>query len=243
MLDAVDALGRDHAGRVVRRRAASACPVRCTARCCWTRPAPCCVPPSCGTMSASTAECAELEAAVPNLRQVTGNIAMPGFTAPKLLWVRKHEPAVFARLRTVLLPKAYIRYRMTGEMIEEMSDASGTLWLDVGARDWSDVSACGHRPVPSRPCRAWSRAMPPPGRFARNSPLAGAWRDGPFWPAAPGTTPRARSGCRRSGQATRSSRWAHPACCSPRPSGSGRIRKPPSTRSVMRCPRPGTRWA
>jgi xylulokinase len=87
----------------------------------------------------SAPECAELEAAVPDLRQVTGNIAMPGFTAPKLLWVRKHEPAVFARVRTVLLPKAYIRYRMTGEMIEEMSDASGTLWLDVGRRDWSDI--------------------------------------------------------------------------------------------------------
>ena len=87
----------------------------------------------------SAAECTELEDAVPDLRQVTGNIAMPGFTAPKLLWVRKHEPAVFAAVRTVLLPKAYIRYRMTGDMIEEMSDASGTLWLDVGARDWSDV--------------------------------------------------------------------------------------------------------
>ena len=70
---------------------------------------------------------------------MTGNIAMPGFTAPKLLWVRKHEPAIFAAARTVLLPKAYIRYRMTGEMVEEMSDASGTLWLDVGARDWSGV--------------------------------------------------------------------------------------------------------
>jgi xylulokinase len=90
-------------------------------------------------------ESAELETAFPALRQVTGNIAMPGFTAPKLLWVRKHEPAVFASVRKVLLPKAYIRYRLTGEMIEEMSDASGTLWLDVGARDWSDaaLSACG----------------------------------------------------------------------------------------------------
>lgn len=87
----------------------------------------------------SAAECTELEKAVPELRQITGNIAMAGFTAPKLLWVRKHEPAVFAALRSVLLPKAYVRYRMTGEMIEEMSDASGTLWLDVGARDWSDV--------------------------------------------------------------------------------------------------------
>jgi xylulokinase len=70
---------------------------------------------------------------------------MPGFTAPKLLWVRKHEPTVFAHLCKVLLPKAYVRYRMSGEMIEEMSDASGTLWLDVGARNWSDaaLSACG----------------------------------------------------------------------------------------------------
>jgi xylulokinase len=87
----------------------------------------------------SATECADLEQAVPALREITGNIAMPGFTAPKLLWVRRHEPAVFAKVRTVLLPKAYIRYRMTGELIEEMSDASGTLWLDVGARDWSDV--------------------------------------------------------------------------------------------------------
>jgi xylulokinase len=63
---------------------------------------------------------------------------MPGFTAPKLLWVRKHEPAIFAKLRSVLLPKAYVRFRMTGEKVEEMSDASGTLWLDVGRRDWSD---------------------------------------------------------------------------------------------------------
>jgi xylulokinase len=88
----------------------------------------------------ATAECAELEAAFPTLRQVTGNIAMPGFTAPKLLWVQRHEPAVFARIHKVLLPKAYIRFRLTGEYIEEMSDASGTLWLAVGARDWSDAA-------------------------------------------------------------------------------------------------------
>jgi xylulokinase len=88
----------------------------------------------------SAAECLKLENAFPALRDVTGNIAMPGFTAPKLLWVRKHEPAVFEQIATVLLPKAYIRYRLTGEMIEDMSDASGTLWLDVGARDWSNVA-------------------------------------------------------------------------------------------------------
>ena len=87
----------------------------------------------------SAAECAELEAACPDLHAVTGNLAMPGFTAPKLLWVRKHEPEVFARTRHVVLPKAYVRYRMTGDFVEEMSDASGTLWLDVGKRDWSDA--------------------------------------------------------------------------------------------------------
>ena len=86
----------------------------------------------------ASAECAALEAGFPQLRQVTGNIAMPGFTAPKLLWVRTHEPALFARIRTVLLPKAWVRYRMTGELLDEMSDASGTLWLDVGGRRWSD---------------------------------------------------------------------------------------------------------
>ena len=64
---------------------------------------------------------------------------MPGFTAPKLLWVRRHEPDIFARIATVLLPKAWIRLQLTGEAIEDMSDASGTLWLDVGARDWSDA--------------------------------------------------------------------------------------------------------
>lgn len=84
------------------------------------------------------AECAELESACPNLRAIAGNIAMPGFTAPKLLWLRKHEPDVFAHTDTVLLPKDYVRFRLTGHHVSEMSDASGTLWLDVGARDWSD---------------------------------------------------------------------------------------------------------
>jgi xylulokinase len=88
----------------------------------------------------SIAECAELEARFPALRDVTGNIAMPGFTAPKLLWVRKHEPAVFAATRKVLLPKAYVRLRLTGEHIEDMSDASGTLWLEPARRDWSDAA-------------------------------------------------------------------------------------------------------
>ncbi len=86
----------------------------------------------------SAAECAEMEAALPSLRDIAGNIAMPGFTAPKIAWVRKHEPEIFGRIAKVLLPKAYIRLLLTGEHVEDMSDAAGTLWLDVGKRDWSD---------------------------------------------------------------------------------------------------------
>lgn len=86
----------------------------------------------------SAQECREMEAALPNLRQLAGNIAMPGFTAPKIAWVRKHEPAIFEKIAKVLLPKAYIRLLLSGEHVEDMSDAAGTLWLDVGKRDWSD---------------------------------------------------------------------------------------------------------
>jgi xylulokinase len=86
----------------------------------------------------SAAECAEMEAALPTLRQIAGNIAMPGFTAPKIAWVRKHEPEIYSKIAKVLLPKAYVRLLMTGDYIEDKSDASGTLWLDVGKRDWSD---------------------------------------------------------------------------------------------------------
>lgn len=86
----------------------------------------------------SAAECGELMNRLPALPQIAGNLAMPGFTAPKLLWVAKHEPEVFKKVASVLLPKDYLRLRMTGEKVSEMSDAAGTLWLDVAKRDWSD---------------------------------------------------------------------------------------------------------
>ncbi|WP_184017380.1 xylulokinase [Sphingobium boeckii] len=93
----------------------------------------------------SFAECEALERAVPALHGITGNLAMPGFTAPKLLWVREHEPEIFDRVRHVLLPKDYVRLRMTGDFASDMSDSAGTLWLDVAARRWSDaiLNACG----------------------------------------------------------------------------------------------------
>lgn len=86
----------------------------------------------------SAQECRELEASVPNSRQITGNLMMPGFTAPKLKWVAKHEPDVFAQIDKVLLPKDYLRWKMSGVFASDMSDAAGTMWLDVGQRDWSD---------------------------------------------------------------------------------------------------------
>ncbi|MBI3349932.1 MAG: xylulokinase [Burkholderiales bacterium] len=93
----------------------------------------------------SHAECAELEAAAPRLHAIAGNLAMPGFTAPKLLWVKKHEPALFARVASVLLPKDWLRLLLSGDKVSDPSDAAGTLWLDVARRDWSDelLAACG----------------------------------------------------------------------------------------------------
>jgi len=72
----------------------------------------------------------------PDFRAITGNIVFPGFTAPKLAWLRKAEPATFDRLARVLLPKDFLRLWLTGEHVGEMSDAAGTSWLDTGARAW-----------------------------------------------------------------------------------------------------------
>ncbi|WLI78099.1 xylulokinase [Kosakonia sp. H02] len=89
-------------------------------------------------------ECQLLEAQVKNSRAITGNLMMPGFTAPKLLWVQRHEPEVFAKVAKVLLPKDFLRLKMSGVFASDMSDAAGTMWLDVAKRDWSDemLSAC-----------------------------------------------------------------------------------------------------
>lgn len=85
------------------------------------------------------AECDEMMAALPTLPDLAGSLAMPGFTAPKLRWVARHEPEIFQQVAKVLLPKDYVRRMLTGEYACDMSDASGTLWLDVQQRDWSDA--------------------------------------------------------------------------------------------------------
>lgn len=84
----------------------------------------------------SAAEAAALDAD-PAFRAQSGNIVFPGFTAPKLVWVQRHEPAIFDKIAKVLLPKDYLRLWLTGELASDMSDASGSSWLDVGARRWS----------------------------------------------------------------------------------------------------------
>jgi xylulokinase len=86
------------------------------------------------------AECAEIEERIglERLIELTGNRALAGFTAPKLLWMRRHEPELYGRIARIALPKDYVRLRLCGEHATDVSDASGTLLLDVAARTWSD---------------------------------------------------------------------------------------------------------
>ena len=105
----------------------------------------------------SFAECAALELAVPDSRAITGNIAMPGFTAPKLAWVRANEPEVFAAARTVLLPKDYVRLCLTGEKASDMSDQRGDF-----VAGWRKARLVGRDavrlpPHPRRHARAYMR--------------------------------------------------------------------------------------
>lgn len=83
-------------------------------------------------------QCQMLEAQYPQFKKITGNLVMPGFTAPKLQWVAEHEPEIFQRIAHVLLPKDFLRWKMSGNFASDMSDSAGTLWLDMQKRDWSD---------------------------------------------------------------------------------------------------------
>lgn len=115
----------------------------------------------------SHAQCTELETdRAPDSRRLTGNIAMPGFTAPKVMWVEANEPDVFRQTALVLLPKDHLRLSLTGEAVSDMSDASGTLWLDVGARRWSDAMLAATHLTPSH--------MP---RLVEGSQASGTLRD------------------------------------------------------------------
>ncbi len=87
----------------------------------------------------SVAECDDLMARVPNLGSIAGVIAMPGFLAPKLLWLQRHEPAVAARLERLFLPKDWLRFRLTGTAVTDPCDASGALLMDVAQRAYAPL--------------------------------------------------------------------------------------------------------
>jgi xylulokinase len=93
----------------------------------------------------SHAECDALTAMEPEFVSKGGNLLMPGFTAPKLEWVRQHEPELFTKIRKILLPKDYVRLCMTGDMATDASDAAGTLWMNIESRCWHEplLEACG----------------------------------------------------------------------------------------------------
>lgn len=158
-------------------------------------------------------ECALLEERVPTSREITGNLMMPGFTAPKLLWVQRHEPEIFSQVAKVLLPKDYLRLRMTGEFASDMSDAAGTMWLDVAKRDWSEtmLDAChltrNHMPALFEGCELTGTLLPS---------VAQQWNM-PAVPVVAGAeiTPRGRLawGWRMPGR--RCCRWAPPGSTLP----------------------------
>ena len=128
----------------------------------------------------------------PRFREITGNIVFPGFTAPKLVWVKDNEPDVFAKVARVLLPKDYLRLWLTGEFISEMSDSAGTSWLDVGRRVWSRelLAATGldesHMP-------ALVEGTEPAGTL--KAPLAARWGMGGGVVVAGGAGDNAASAC------------------------------------------------
>ncbi|MBQ0520079.1 xylulokinase [Proteus mirabilis] len=86
----------------------------------------------------SVKQCLRLAKQYPQFKEITGNLVMPGFTAPKLQWVAENEAEIFCQIAHVLLPKDFLRWKMSGNFASDMSDAAGTLWLDMQKRDWSD---------------------------------------------------------------------------------------------------------
>jgi len=93
----------------------------------------------------ASAEASELQNRYPEFARIGGNLVMAGFTAAKAVWMARHEPELFQKIETILLPKDYVRFCLSGEKVSDMSDASGTLWLDIARRCWSEklLDICG----------------------------------------------------------------------------------------------------
>jgi xylulokinase len=182
-------------------------------------------------------ECALLEENVSRSRQITGNLMMPGFTAPKLLWVQRHEPEIFKQVDKVLLPKDYLRLRMTGEFASDMSDAAGTMWMDVARRDWSDemLAACGlsrdNMPALFEGCEVTGSLRPAVAQ-SWNMPEA-------LVVAGGGDNAAGRWVLAWRMRARRCCRWGPPASTLPSATAFLASRKAPYTVSATRCPGAG----
>lgn len=187
----------------------------------------------------SSAQCAELETALPAMTQITGNRAMPGFTAPKLMWVRSHEPDIFAGTAMVLLPKDYVRLRMTGDTASDMSDSAGTLWLT--SRSAVGRKSCWQAPgsMPGK-CRGCTRATILRANCAPNWPKPGACRGCPWLREAATMRPEP-SASAWFAPAMPFYRWAPRAYYFWRMTAIGPTRPAAFIPSAMRCPGIGIR--
>ncbi|RJT42537.1 xylulokinase [Mesorhizobium waimense] len=139
----------------------------------------------------SHTEAAALDAD-PRFRKLTGNIVFPGFTAPKLAWVKNNQPGVFAKVAKVLLPKDFLRLWLTGEHMSEMSDSAGTSWLDVGKRRWS-LELLAATSLDERQMPALVEGTAPAGLL--RAELASKWGIQSAIPIAGGAGDNAASAC------------------------------------------------
>ena len=172
----------------------------------------------------TAAECAEIEERAGGreaLIRMVANPALTGFTAPKLLWLRNHEPRTWERVRQVLLPKDYVRYRLTGTYATEVSDASGTLLLDVANRRWSTRAARQARARPRAPAALLREPRGLGAGRARSAPRRPGWRRGRRSSAAAATSRPARWATGSSGRAWSRPRWGPRASSSPTPTSLG----------------------
>ena len=211
------------------RSKASAFPASSMARPCSTRPDKVLRPAILWNDARSFAECTRDRGARARARDITGNIPLAGFTAPKLVWVKKHEPRVFDKVAKVLLPKDYVRLRMTGEYASDMSDSSGT----SGSISTSAPgrTRCSRRPTcRATRCRSSIEGTDATGRLTpRRLPRPGACRSARWSPAAAATMPAAACGigavkpgarlrlARHLGRAFRLQRAFHAQCGARRP--------------------------
>ena len=191
----------------------------------------------------TAAECREIEEKAGGreaLVRMVANPALTGFTAPKLLWVRKHEPANWDRVRQVLLPKDYIRYRLTGTFATEVSDASGTLMLDVANRRWSRelLSKLEIDPALLPPCYESPEVS---GKVSETGVEGdrGCRRGRRSWAAAATSRP-ARWATGSSARAWSRRRWGPRASSSPTPTSSASTRWADFSAAATRCRAPGT---